>query len=487
MSKYSRKIESWMNNNNELFSTFDYLSTISTRSLVNDPKNNNSMQKIHKSFMDAIQKKHIITLIEQSSIKPIHGKKYYPLMYIFYFNLQLANLLNNIVKFVPDLTNYHTFTNWYHNNVDSIDHNQIHKIMESLDDKDTKYQQLIDVYRIIYKTTDNRKLLHDVLYDSKFIGIDIQNEMESHEIIFKKYLINNTHSVNLFIPRPKNTPNNISINHQHPNMNLIAIIIDAMDLLSKEYNTNIPKVDLTICYTNKKKSIISNNNTLGPNNINSGASLPGHYIICWRQEELYKVLIHELIHFHNFDFYDNDPKYDQLNQMINVPKINGSDKLNESYTETLAIIMMCVLIVVLKQNEKKFHYDLFVKLLKKEVIFLMFQFAKVLNKFGIISMVDYFDSKIILEQKTSFRSYFIIKLILLLNLHEMIQFLDGGLIVHNARFLDFGNLINESYEKMKKNEQIINIIENFMAIIKNHKTEESWIYWTMRMSANEIE
>lgn len=478
MSKYSQKIESWMNKNNHLFNKFEYMTS-------EDSKKSPSLKNIHESFVNTAQKKHTIQLVQESSLKPLHKKNYYPLMYVFYYNLQQTGLLDNIIKSPPNFTlqakaDYHIFTNWYHDNIDLIDHDQIHKTMDILDVGDTeKYQPLIDIYRIIYKTTGDRKLLHDIMYDNQFMGIDIQNEMESHEIHFKKYLIDDKHTVNIFIP--------ISNDHSlSPNIELIAMIIDAMDNLSKKYNVlEQPDVELTICYTNKKKSIVSHNKTLGPNNINSGASLPGHYIICWRQEELYKVLIHELIHFYKLDFYSSDPMYDKLDNMVTVPKVIGSDKLNESYTETLAIIIMCIFITI-KHNEEHFQYDFFIDLIKKEVIFLMFQFAKVLNKFG-TSLAEYYADKIVIEQTTSYRSYFIIKMILLLNLQDLIQFMDNGLVVHNTRFTEFGNLINESYEKLKNNREITNIIDEFMIVISNHKTEESWIYWTMRMSANDLE
>lgn len=471
MSKYSQKIDSWMKKNSEIIDSFN-------QSLVIPLENESILRTIYESLFNAANKKHNIKLVDQSQIKAMHGKKDFPLMYIFFYNLQYTGLLDNIIKFVPDFLDYDVFDAWYHENIDIIDNKQIDTLMNMLDVKNVAYQQLIDVYRIMHKMSGSRKLLHDVLYKNNFIGIDIQHEIESHEINFKKYIIDDVHVINLFLLQKENSFN--------PNLELIAIIIDAMDQLSKKYNTNTPvPVDLTILCTNKKKSIISNNKSLGPNNINSGSTLPGRNIVCWRQEELYKVLIHELIHFHNFDFHDTDPNYEPLESMINLPKIIGSDKLNESYTETVAIIIMCIL--VMEQKNPTFQYDLFTDLLKKEILFSMFQVAKVLNKLGASSLTDYFNNKITIEQTTSFRSYFIIKLLLLLNLSKTIQFMNHGLVVHGPRILDFGQLINDSYEKFKENSKVIDTIDNMITLIKNHEAEDEWIYWTLRMSANDIE
>ena len=58
----------------------------------------------------------------------------------------------------------------------------------------------------------------------------------------------------------------------------------------------------------------------------------------WRKEEFYKVLIHELTHYFGVDFYITDNIYKKLEkhfgELIN---ILGVDRINESYTETIAL------------------------------------------------------------------------------------------------------------------------------------------------------
>jgi hypothetical protein len=452
-----------------------------------------SLETIHEVFVDAINTKHTVEIVEQSLIKPMHSKKDHPLIFMYFCKLQQYGILKKVIKPVPNFYhNYHLFTEWYHANVNTIDTKKIHQLVQELEGN-PQYNELTDIHGVIYNAPKDRKILHSVLYENNFIGIDIQNEMETHHIVFKQYLIDHRHVVKLFVPKKTNESNKVD----EPDMNLIAIIINAMDELSKKYNqTGSPNLDLTMCYVNKKKSICSFNRSLGSNNINSGLSLPGHYIILWRQEELYKVLIHELIHFHRFDFYDNDPMYAQLESSSIVPDVIGSDKLNESYTESLAIIIFCLLITCIQDNnvspvnvsppDNVFQHNHFTELLEKEIMFLMFQIAKVLNKFNIESFSDYIDEKKLIEQTTSFRSYFVIKLMLLLNLQDMVDFIDKGLIVHGSRIIDFGQLINTSYNEMKNNYNVINAIDHMLKLVKEHKTVFSWIYWTLRMSANDV-
>ena len=74
------------------------------------------------------------------------------------------------------------------------------------------------------------------------------------------------------------------------------------------------------------------------NNINSGLTLPGHYIILFRKEEMIKVLFHELIHYLDLDMRNYQKElfflYDEINLKADI--INP----NEGYTELLALILL---------------------------------------------------------------------------------------------------------------------------------------------------
>ena len=75
----------------------------------------------------------------------------------------------------------------------------------------------------------------------------------------------------------------------------IRVIFDIISIM-RSLSDNNGHILINIWNTHHKKYLPKHCNRLEPENINSGATLPGHYINLWRMEELYKVLIHELIH-----------------------------------------------------------------------------------------------------------------------------------------------------------------------------------------------
>ena len=248
---------------------------------------------------------------------------------------------------------------------------------------------------------------------------------------------------------------------ENVNMQHITNIISIMRSLSD----NNGHILINIWNTHHKKHLPKHCNRLEPENINSGATLPGHYINLWRMEELYKVLIHELIHTFFLDFRDDtDNKYkkglieDYLRNTVNI-KQNSPVYIQESYTEFLAILIHSIYI------SKSF--EMFIKILSCELDFNFLQCAKILNHFNCSNNSDLFSNKCQIEYDTDVLSYFYIKTALLQSLNESVNFMNQN----NTNIINFNDNSQKDYLKLIdfciKNKEFIEKINKNIKNIKN--------------------
>ncbi|VBB18368.1 hypothetical protein YASMINEVIRUS_831 [Yasminevirus sp. GU-2018] len=523
MSKYSQKLESFLSSaltfhNKKSGSRQNNLLSINADA---DIISNPVIKNILDCATNAYSSQHNVKVVENGSIKQIHSRDSYPLSYIFFKCLYEVDMLKHVVGYPPDITDLHTFMSWHRENIDHVNFDKLHKLMEELND-DEVYEELKLVYQLMFKTTGVRSQLHDSIYSNRFISVDVQYDLESTDLSYAKYMIDGKHTVLIFAPHGK----------QMPDIETVAIVIDTMERLAKSAGDNSPApVNLTILYSDQKKAIPNvselftvndnqkdNNGTridedvdtdhmkdeldvrpivdvLCCDNINSGSTYPGRSIVCWRREELHKVLIHELFHYHKFDFYTSDPFYTKLEDGVNVPRITGSDSINECYTEACAILIMTVLRFVflnkvqstdvnrIKREFNTFFYES----LRTELMFIMFQIAKIIVSFGGGSFNDYETGQIVIKQTTSFRSYFVIKLVLLSNLGAMLRLIESSLYVSGERLEEFRDVINSSWESFTKSDNV-DLINSFIDISERAYRDgtDSWVFRTCRMSVNDV-
>lgn len=383
-------------------------------------------------------------------INKLHTKNEYPLMYML---LKNSNYFNN------NFNDYDTFREWFNNNNHKINYNIIQNIKKQY-------------HSLLYNPPDERKKLHDILYKNNFVSLDIQ---QSAEIIDIKYIhlefIDELEGLNIhlyYVP-----------NHK-PNIRLIINICYIMHKIAQNSNSPVKNYPLLTIYCGMdEKKITSTNGPLTSNNINSGATYPGKTVEIWRYEELYKVLIHELIHFYEFDFYIMDKGYDKIEKYIyNSFCLNDDsfDRPNESYTETLTIIIHSLIL------SKYLQMD-FNKLIIYEISFSSIQLYKILKYFKYIKKditIDNFmkndkcDCNSMISQRTSVLSYYIIKFFLLLSYDEFIKFISDNMIIKN-RLNEFIILLNKCIHNTSLKELI-----NKM---KNINITNEYIKNTLRMSA----
>ncbi len=183
---------------------------------------------------------------------------------------------------------------------------------------------------------------------------------------------------------------------------------------------------ITIYYTDVNKVLTSNHGIIGkdminsaftyvPNTILTKSRLPE--IVIYRKEELYKIMIHELIHFYSIDFHvDINEIYTKSLQTLlsdNYKVVNGKNqpiKINpkEAYTETIASLLN-VIFATNPFTKKNFDNNF-----RKELLFSIYQVAKIFKK-----------SKIVFKQETFAFEYYYLKTKLLLNLDQLLEFINN--------------------------------------------------------------
>lgn len=382
--------------------------------------NNEIIQNFTNIFKN--QENFEINMIKSVQVKKLHSYESPPLMYI---------ILNDIYK-DKYFTNLSEFYQWIRE--------------QNIDLHENKFKKY---HPVLFDPSKNRLELHNLTYDSIFISNDVIHHIESEDLNYKIYSNANT-EIHIYHPN----------SNDGPDIQLIMRIIDFYrTLLNKKTNTNI-FVKLVVFYGEQKKFICSKGLPLCSDNVNSGLSMKGVVIHIWRKEEFYKVLIHELIHYFGVDFYISNLLYQQLNKHFQkVIRIKGVDRINESYTEILAIAIHSVLYAYL--NNLQFS-DVF----SYEILFTNLQVAKILDHFNCIEYLDNTDDTYNtnqlqkeqnqIKQNTSVFSYYVVKCMFMENFDK---------------FLDFWKMNNFILLKDKKTEQsYIELYKTIMTPVSLNKS-----------------
>ena len=395
-------------------------------------------------------------------IRNIHTKEDPPLMYVLFLLLHKNDLLNDISidKKYFEKYDINKFINWYNENQMDLD---LKYIKNKIKNNNNLLEHIND---LIFNPSDvNRKSLHNMLYFNPFIPINVQHDAEYNELIYKQYILSDESVINIYTNR----------NSNDINIDLITKIFDIFHKITNKKN----KIYLTIYLSNIKKKIYEydyqhQHKLLKPININSGSTMKNINISLWRYEEIYKVLIHELIHYFSVDFGFEICGYHKAEEHIQkIINVNGEDRLFESYTETMANIIHCCLL------EKITNINI-TKLLELEISFSLLQIGKILNYFNIEKYEDIFNkSKNKINQTTSVLSYFIIKGSLLFKLDEFLEFTKNDIIFGN-KLNDYLDLINDTLYNIN----YIKHIDYFIDYINN--CENKFIKKTLRMTCLQI-
>lgn len=312
-------------------------------------------------------------------------------------NLPLINQINFIDK-----------RNSYKKNIDKIEKYNFDKDISSL------YNNSIQ--NILNNNLQIEKFININFYGkniiSNFVSSRIIRSIINNLFIKTEYILNNDRIIIIY------SKNNLIDNKF---INKIDSILNFFDYITNKKNY----FKIEIYLSNEKKKINFTNNFLDSDNINSGMTLPGYYIILFRKEEIIKVLFHELIHY-----LDLDMRNDQNDLLILYKKINlKADMINpnEAYTEVLALLFL---------NIWEYHYENkkinnFINCkLNIELYWSFIQITKILKFFKYKSFDDLFTKNNLFYQKTNVLSYFFLKTVFLLNINDIF----GDLTLNNIYF-----------------------------------------------------
>lgn len=169
--------------------------------------------------------------------------------------------------------------------------------------------------------------------------------------------------------------------------------------------TKTPKsiVNIRLYYIPKNKYLPKQNEFIESKHINSGYYIIDTInIVIYRQEEFYKVLTHELLHF-----FDVIPFSYELQSMYeNIFKsVKNTINVNEGLVEVNALILNCYIVSKLRNLN-------FNKLLQSEYKFSEKQVSKLLLQQN-VSFNDILNDKFVWKENTNAFSYFILKHIFL--------------------------------------------------------------------------
>lgn len=280
--------------------------------------------------------------------------------------------------------------------------------------------------------------LTQLLYQNSFISMDVHKEAESSKLYYQQW-------------------ENDSLLLDMYSISQDKTVVDKINKVTefiRGFGQNHHKKLHLIVFLGEQKKYLSDIG-LTPYSINSGMCIPQKCICIWRKEEFFKVLIHELIHYYQYDCDHSSPKYQGLNRSIsNRFKIHGFDQVNEAYTDTLAILFHTA--ICNDDPLNTFNY---------EVKHSLIQAAKILEFINAPSDVDKIAK---ITQTTSAFSYYVVKASLLLNSNQFIN------IVPNPKIKQFRQLILSSLDS-----DYFNLLGSIRPKLNN---ESGYYRKTMRMT-----
>jgi hypothetical protein len=406
-SKYTQKILKFLDENGNIRDT-KYTSPF--------------IEKITNIYNEiAISNNIKIELIKDVYLDPINNRKNYPLLYTALSDLE-------IIPIQP----FDKFLSFFREKFSSTSlENLLNSTKKELISKRDQY------YNLFFNPMEDRKVLHYMMYKNSFVSLDIIHCGETEKLRYQVYKNKNT-EIHVY-----NSLENDSVD--------IKKIIDIVSLFRILDGKN-KNVTIAIFLCNQKK-YLPRMPFFTAENINSGCSRAGKYVLIYRKEEFYKVLIHELIHYFNFDFSSHDC-HELMESFHSLVNVNGRDVINEAYTEILAVTINSIINSIYLNIE-------FSTIINYEISFTHFQIAKIIFLFGGKKYLDLF--KIEIKQNTSVASYIIAKGILLSNYDKVLNYFnslsENEIKNYNSYKILYTNLMNEKALDGKLIDDFLNIIE----------------------------
>uniref|UniRef100_A0A6C0D6C4 Uncharacterized protein n=1 Tax=viral metagenome TaxID=1070528 RepID=A0A6C0D6C4_9ZZZZ len=219
----------------------------------------------------------------------------------------------------------------------------------------------------------------------------------------------------------------------------------------------------------------------------------------FREEEWFKVFIHETFHSLGLDFSEFDHRKTNK-EILSIFPVNSDVRLFETYCEMWAEIIHCMFIAFYEnQNgEPTVLIERTQELLDRERVFSLFQCAKILHFYG-LDYIDLYErtqkSHLIrlskYKEETHVLSYYIIKSILMFFVNDYVKWV----AILNANSLNF----DKTPEKLQQNlmeyctfiqthynkREYTNVLHSIDTWISNNQNSHP-IFGTLRMTVNDM-
>jgi hypothetical protein len=294
----------------------------------------------------------------------------------------------------------------------------------------------MDTYHIKDHKLIPRSNDHDYLPECIKTEID---KMDKNAYTYRFHLLNKEYQVAFIYPINKNYTEHIFHQRIHKIMMWLYI---ANKFASPKCSQ---KMNIFIYFTDLKKKLPTQHKTIQPEHANTAYTTSCQTtteINLFREEEWFKVLIHETFHNLGLDFSEMTENHSK-NAVLSIFHVNSDVNLFETYCEMWAEIMNVLFIVYLTNNTKNMD-TLIIKtenLLSYERIFSLFQCVKVLHFYGLTYNEIYENTSNnhisrthkFREKDTNVLSYYIIKCILMFFTNEFIEWC----MSNNKNSLDF--------------------------------------------------
>ena len=261
------------------------------------------------------------------------------------------------------------------------------------------------------------KLLHYNKIPEKFLNPYIDNILINRfvELNILDYLLNKLDYIHSYTINYMNVQIKLNIYSKTKTISkkILNEIIDRIVILCLYKSPTVKlNINIDIFMTPFKKKITKDTRILTSREVNSGFTSHNYKICIYRKEELNKVLVHELIHYLELDL--DEVEFVDFYKYFNITS-STDVKLNEAYTEILALVFNSIIISKTLTECKK--------ILNSELKFSLYQVGKILNLYQFDNALEFFqrnnNSKF--NQTTSVFSYFIVKTILLFNLNSFLE------------------------------------------------------------------
>ena len=203
-----------------------------------------------------------------------------------------------------------------------------------------------------------------------------------------------------------------------------------------------------VCAFSKTKKEIPESGILGVENVNSGFSV-GDYVFIYRQEEFYKVLLHELIHY--YGFHDNiEDDMMGATDMIKTFNIQNTKplRLYESYVETITSIWMIFFKAKKMSKGNNIEPKDLIELYRKTIKHMIETICLILKYNGRGSMMDTSNP---LKENTHVFSYYFVKGAIMLNIKRFIELYGIGMIPSKIFNKTYASLIKSSLNDKRFN------------------------------------